>query len=172
MKKIIFAYFFILCSFSLSAQSTSSLVDEEVIKNTIISSTEHWINGNLEALTSQLVNKPYFLWTVTNGNEPGDVITLRGWDNYKNFMRERFQKRDSNFRQLMGKNKITRDQWSIQIRNDIAFVSFNQHTENEQSKMDSTETMVLEKIDGVWKIAMQTALIDFKDATPPIRTKY
>ena len=74
----------------------------------------------------------------------------------------------------MRKSVITRDQWQIQVRGNTAYVSYNQHAENaeKQTKGDVTETRVMEKINGVWKIAMQSSLGNFKHATPPIRTKY
>ena len=148
--------------------------DEEEIKKLMVDETNYFVERNFDKWAESWVKEPYITFTVTNGGEPGDVLTFRGWDSLKTFMSNFLGKLPPAFTTAMKKTTVTRDEWQIQTRGNTAFVSFNQHTENveKQTKSDVTETRVLEKINGVWKVAMQATLVDFKDATPPIRTKY
>jgi hypothetical protein len=148
--------------------------DEEDIKAVITAQRESFADGNLEAWSACFVHEPYLTWSVTNGGEPGDVLTARGWDALNDLMKKRFEKGTTETAKAMKQAKVTTNQWNIQIRSNVAYVTYNQHVDNEekQTKMDSTETRVLEKISGKWKITLQATLVDFKDATPPIRTKY
>ncbi len=171
MKNLLACLAFFLCIVSLSsAQNT----EEEAIKKVLIHETEMWLDRNLEAWSASFVHEPYLTWTVTNGGDPGDVVTMRGWEALETFMRGWFQGNTAELAKEMRKSKMTRDQWNIQIRGDIAYVSFEQHSEDDEkhTKSSSTETRVCEKTNGVWKVAMQATLADFKDATPPIRSKY
>jgi hypothetical protein len=148
--------------------------DEEDIKKFIVDETNYWIDGNFDKWADGFVHEPYLTWTVTNGGVPGDVLTMRGWEALKTFMGGWFKNYNSETAKKMNKSEVTRDNWQIQIRSNVAYVSFNQHSVNAETKqiLDMTETRVLEKISGSWRIAMQASLADFKDATPPIRTKY
>ena len=70
MKNALLLFCLLCLTTQLWAQTPSvNSEEEEAIKKVIISGTEAWIEGNLEAYTSLFVNKPYFLWAVTNGNE-------------------------------------------------------------------------------------------------------
>ena len=148
--------------------------DEEDIKKVMSSNTEYWLDGNLEAWSEGFIHEPYLTWSVTNGGEPGDVITTRGWEALKTFMTGWFASDKSALVKEWRKSKDTSDNWLIQIRSNTAYVSFNVHSENEEkkTKSDKTEIRVLEKINGNWKVAVSTTLVDFKDATPPIKSKY
>jgi hypothetical protein len=146
--------------------------DEEDIKAVILKETELWLDQNHDAWAESFIHEPYLTWSVTNGGEPGDVITMRSWDSLNTYMTAWFKNDMSGLTKEWRKSKTSRDKWQIQIRSNVAYVSFNQRVEGEKQKSDSTETRVLEKINGKWRIAMQATLADFKDATPPIRTKY
>lgn len=172
MKNTLLLACVFLFHIQLSAQTTAANTDEEAIKKVIVTETEQWMNQNYDAWSACFIHEIYLTWTVTNGGEPGDAVTMRGWENLKAFMQDWFQQNDNEFANEMRKTKMTRDQWNIQIRGNVAFVSFNQHSDSGSQKMDSTETRVLEKKDGAWRVAMQASVADFKDATPPIRSKY
>jgi hypothetical protein len=146
--------------------------DEEDIKAVIVNETEAFLDQKKDVWAKNFIHEPYLTWTVTNGGEPGDVLTMRGWDALNTYMDKWFGNDMSALVKEWRKAKTTRDQWQIQIRSNVAYVSFNQHSEGEKQKSDSTETRVLEKINGVWKVTLQASLADFKDATPPIRSKY
>jgi hypothetical protein len=148
--------------------------DEEDIKKLIVNETEMWLDQKHDAWAESFIHEPYLTWSATNSGEPGDVLTMRGWEALNEYMNAWFKNDMSALTKEWRKAKTTRDQWQIQIRGNVAYVSYNQHSENDEkkTKSDSTETRVLEKINGKWKITMQTTLADFKDATPPIRSKY
>lgn len=174
---LIVLLFFVAAISVADGQNTAASApnkEEEAIKKVLIHETEMWLDRNLEAWSTSFVHEPYLTWTVTNGGDPGDVVTMRGWEALETFMRGWFQGNTAKLAKEMRKSKMTRDQWNIQIRGDVAYVSFEQHSEDDEkhTKSSSTETRVCEKTNGVWKVAMQATLADFKDATPPIRSKY
>ena len=146
--------------------------DEEDIKAVITKQRESFIEADLEAYSTCFVHEPYLTWTVTNGGDPGDGLTVRGWDSLSLATSKLFKNRTPERTKALKKSVVTCDKWNIQIRGNVAYVSFNQRGEGEKQKMDSTETRVLEKTNGIWKVAMQATVADFKDATPPIRSKY
>jgi predicted ester cyclase len=148
--------------------------EEEDIKAVIINETEMFLDQKKDAWAENFIHEPHLTWSVTNGGEPGDVLTMRGWDALNTYMNVWFGNDMSAMVKEWRKAKTTHDKWNIQIRSNVAYVSYNQHMDNaeKQTKMDSTETRVLEKINGKWKIVMLTALADFKDATPPRKSKY
>jgi Domain of unknown function (DUF4440) len=152
----------------------SVLSEEEAIKKLINDEREAWVERDFNKWAEGWVKAPYITWTVTNGGEPGDVLTYRGWDSLSAYMSATLAKYPPAFTTAMRKSVVTCDQWNIQIRGNLAYVVYNQHAENaeKQTKSDSTETRVLEKVNGVWKLTLQSTLVDFKDATPPIRSKY
>lgn len=165
-QALIFLFFLMPC---LRAQNPQ----EEAIKNVIINETEHFLNVDFKAWSESFVQEPYFLWSVTNGGEPGDVITNRGWEEFWRAMKTNwFDAKPEAWAKEMRKSTVTRHNWTIQIRGDVAWVHYLQRAETETQKVETTETRVLERKNGVWKIAMQTTLTDFKDAVPPILPKH
>lgn len=150
--------------------------DEEEIKAAIISETEIFRTGNLEAYMAHYAQVPYVLWSVTNGMDPGSVLTLHGYDAVKAMMASFpwFKNYDPNKVPTPSTSVTTRLDWNVQIRGNTAFVSFLEHNENpeKQTKNDVVNTRVLEKINGKWQFVMLSALMDFKNATPPIKGKY
>ena len=157
--------------------ATTSNSDEEAIKTLITAELESFKKGNLEEFMAHHAQVPYLLWTVTNGMDPGDVLTYRGYDAFKEFVQNLpwFKNyKPTNDAPKPDMNVVTRDKWNIQFRGNIAYVTYNEHNENaeKQTKVDGTVTKIVEKINGQWKIVLTSALMDFKDATPPIRSKY
>ena len=146
--------------------------EEEDIKKVITKQRESFIDADLEAYSTCFVHEPYLTWTVTNLGNPGDGFTVRGWDSLSVATSKLFKSRTPERTKEWKMSVVTCDKWNIQIRSNMAYVSFNQHSENPEQKMDSTETRVLEKTNGIWKVAMQATVADFKDATPPMRSKY
>lgn len=156
-------------SIPLFAQNTT----KESIKKVIIDETEYFLDANFDAWAASFVQEPYLLWSVTNGGQPGDVITNRGWDEFRKAMKTGwFDAKPDAWAKEMRKAKTTRLNWNIQIRGNVAWVSYTQRSETLEQTTETTETRVLERIKGNWKIAMQTTLTDFKDAKPPLRSKY
>ena len=151
--------------------------EDEEIKQLIIGENEAFSAGNIDAFMDCYAQVPYLLWTVTNGMEPGDVLTFRGYDALKAFAQGLpwFKNYKPNPNATPKPNNgMTKDNWNIQFRGNVALVTFDEHWKNEEKKtnVDLTVTKTLEKINGKWKLIITSALADFKDATPPIRTKY
>jgi hypothetical protein len=149
--------------------------EEEAIKKVIIEEGRDFGRGNLEAFMGAYANVPHVLWTVTNLGEPGDVLTYRGYDALKSFAEsmpwfKTFKPEDAQ----KPVSDAPRDNWQFQFRGNIAMVNFEEHWINDKTKakVDATVIKNFEKINGQWKLITTSALADFKDATPPIRTKY
>ena len=159
----------LLLNTSLGAQNAA----ETAIKSLIVNETEYFLDVNYSAWSACFVQTPDLLWSVTNGAEAGDVITNRGWEAFSKAMKtDWFDAKPDAWAKEMRKSTITRLNWNIQIRGNVAWVSYTQRSETSEQKVESTETRVLERVKGSWKIAMQTTLTDFKDAVPAIRSKY
>lgn len=148
--------------------------EEEAIKKLLTTETSSFWSSNYDGWANCYIHEPYLVATLTNGGEPGDVMTFRGWDKLNAVISSIIKSNASKPEAERPKYNGTIDQWTIQIRGNTAYASYNHHFEDKikQTKMDMTETRVLERINGAWKIVMQSTLADFKDATPPIRSKY
>jgi hypothetical protein len=150
--------------------------EEETIKKIISEEGIAFSQGNVDAFMDTYHAVPYLLWTVTNGMEPGDVLTFRGPEELKTFAQSLpwFKSFDPKNVQKHPTDTSLRDNWNIQFKNNIAIANFDEHwiNDKEKQKLNLTGIKILEKINGQWKIIMTSALADFKDATPPIRSKY
>jgi hypothetical protein len=170
MKRYLATLAFLLLFATASHAQTPA---EDAIKNIIIAETEHFLNADFGAWSACFVQKPYLLWSVTDGGEVGDVITYRGWEDFQSAMKTSwFDAKPDAWAKEMRKAQVTRHNWIIQIRGKVAWASFTQRSETPQQMTETTETRVLEKQKGVWKMAQQTTLTDFKDAVPPLRSGY
>lgn len=159
-----------------ATETPSVKEDEEAIKKCLSDEGIAFSQGNINAFMDTYNPVPYLLWTVTNGMDPGDVLTFRGYDALKAFAQnlpwfKNFKPENS---PKMTTDGTIRDNWNFQFRGNTAIVNFDEHwiNDKEKSKVDLTVIKILEKINGQWKMMTTSALGDFKDATPPIRSKY
>ena len=154
----------------------TSQMEEEAIKKVIIDETKAFNEGNIEALMDAHGDVPYFQWAVTNGGEPGDALTYRSTKAFKDWAINLpwFKNYNPNNPPKPSATQMLKDNWNIQIKGNIAIVTLDEHWINEQAKtkLDVTISKILEKLNGKWKIINTAAVGDFKDATPPIRSKY
>jgi len=153
----------------------SQTTEEEAIKNLVIEEGRAFMRGNLEAFMGFYANTPYILWTVTNLGEPGDVLTFRGYDALKGYAES--MPWFKSFKPENSQRPVpdpVRNNWQFQFRGNIAMVNFDEHWINDKAntKVTGTVIKILERINDQWKIITTSVLVDFKDATPPIRTKY
>jgi ketosteroid isomerase-like protein len=159
-----------------NAEMPTPNLEEETIKKIISEEGIAFSQGNVDAFMDTYHAVPYLLWTVTNGMEPGDVLTFRGPEELKTFAQSLpwFKSFDPKNVQKHPTDTSLRDNWNIQFKNNIAIANFDEHwiNDKEKQKLNLTGIKILEKINGQWKIIMTSALADFKDATPPIRSKY
>lgn len=165
---------------SLAQEKPSSSIssigqEKEIIKQVIIDETTHFYNGDYESWSKSFVHSPNLFWAVTPTDNPGESMTLLGWSNISVALKVGWFDLMSKEDLEAAKNfKRTRDKWIIEVRDHVAWVSFTQTDKNEVNKTtaSSTETRVLEKIDGHWKLVQQSTIVDFKNASPPIKSKY
>ena len=157
-------------------ETFNKAIEEGAIKKVILNEGIAFSQGNIDAFMDTYNNAPNILWTVTNGMEPGDVLTFRGYDALKAFSQslpwfKDFKPKNS---EKISTDGALRDNWNFQFKGNIAIVNFDEHWINDKakSKVDLTCIKILEKINGQWKIITTSALADFKDATPTIRSKY
>ncbi len=147
--------------------------DEVAIKKCINDATQFFYKGDYENWKNTWLDADYIVWTVTPSGNPGAAIRIYGFDDlsktFKGWM-------DGRPVRNVGKNMVhERDNWIIEVRDDVAFVTFEDNVTNTNPdgyKGLVYETRVLEKIDGTWKMVQLNAIFDFKNATPQMRSKY
>ena len=166
----------LLGGFTITEPPVPVSIEEEAIKKVIIDETKAFNEGNIEALMDAHGDVPYFQWAVTNGGEPGDALTYRSTKAFKDWAINLpwFKNYNPNNPPKPSATQMLKDNWNIQIKGNIAIVTLDEHWINEQAKtkLDVTISKILEKLNGKWKIINTAAVGDFKDATPPIRSKY
>jgi hypothetical protein len=150
--------------------------EEEDIKKIILDETKAFQAGNIDAFMDMYADVPYLIWTVTNGGEPGDVLTYRGYKSLKEWAMNLpwFKNYKPDSPPNPNASVWEKDNWNIEIKGNIAIINFDEHWiyGKEKSKLNVTVIKILERINGKWKFINTSALGDFKDAVPPIRTKY
>jgi ketosteroid isomerase-like protein len=152
--------------------------EEEVIKAVLIKETSSFWNGDYDGWASCYLHEPHLLCTLTNAGDPGDVVTFKGWEKLSTTVGGWLKNSPPKSAEEKAKEAAVRktiyDDWNINIRGNVAYASYKQTFKNDEKKtsMDFIETRTLEKIKGEWRIALQSTLVDFKHATPPMRSKY
>ncbi|MEY4190214.1 MAG: hypothetical protein RIR17_950 [Planctomycetota bacterium] len=171
MFEKMFASSFLVCVLAFTCVNAQNL-DEESVKKVILNEAEYFQNKNFEGWSESYASVPGFLWCVTNGGEPGDVITFRNLEELKSTAKKFIFDNKASVPKTESP-KVTNADWNIQIRGDVALVHFRTIIEEAPAqKLETTEMRVLERHNGSWKIVMLTSLWDFKDAVPPKRSSY
>lgn len=146
MKTIIALLLPFLFSLSLSAQTVH---DETTIKKIIEGETLAFANADLDTWSGYFVHAPYLRWTVS------PTMSFDGWDalyqGAKSFLESPSGRSAAN--EL---HTITRENWTIQIIGDMAWVKFMQITDG--NPVAAHQFRVLERSGGIWKIAMLSAV--------------
>jgi hypothetical protein len=101
-----------------------------------------WAN-DFEKWSTYWVHAPYIRRV---GSSPTSGVTyIEGWDAIGAAMKEAMAKGAP-------MPKVTRDNHNVRVYRDSAFVTFDQHGEQNGAKVLTRETRVLEKRDGKWKL--------------------
>jgi hypothetical protein len=162
--------------YSAPEETFNQAKEEEAIKKVILNEGIAFSQGNIDAFMDTYADVPYLIWTVTNGGEPGDVLTYRGYKALKEWAMNLpwFKNYKPDSPPSPNANVWEKDNWNIEIKGNIAIVNFDEHWlyGKEKSKLNVTVIKILERINGKWKFINTSALGDFKDAVPPIRSKY
>lgn len=172
MKKVLMMISVALYATAIFSQSPSVMSEEEAIKQALTKETASFWSADYEGWANSYVHEPYLVSTLTNGGDPGDVMTFWGWEALDNTVSQWIKGMLAAPADKRPKYNGKIDKWNIQIRGNMAYVTYNHHFEDNVTKMDVIEQRVVEKINGAWKIVMSSTLADFKDATPPMRSKY
>jgi len=144
--------------------------DQHQIKQVVNRETQAFYDRDFTTWKKCFAHSPDLVWTVTNSNKPGDVITIRGWssfqDKVKGWMKNPPSRKPSNL-------NSSRDRWNIQVRGDVAFISFSDlhYDKSSGGHIEVTDTRVLEKLDGQWRIIQLSSLFDFADAISASQSK-
>jgi len=150
--------------------SGSSGYDEEKEKKAIIESltaeTENFYKRDYEGVIKYFVHSDYAFHAWNNGD--GTFSAKVGWsainERYKNYIKDNPVPAGSS-----SHPKVERHNMIFKFFNsNVAFVTWDQYNSDEEMKTYwlSKETRIMEKQDGLWKIANMTAFWDYKNQIP------
>jgi len=147
--------------------SGSAGYDEEKEKNAIIETltaeTENFFKGDYERVIKCFVHSDYAYHAWNNSD--GTFNATVGWpainEKYKSYFKDNpVSAGSSNHPKVERRNMIFKF-----FNSEIAFVTWDQYNSDGEMKTFrlSKETRIMEKQDGLWKIANMTALWDYKN---------
>lgn len=150
--------------------SGSSGFDEEQEKKAIIESinaeTAAFFKRNYDEVIKYFVHTDYAFHAWNNGD--GTFSATVGWpainDKYKNYIKDNPVPAGSS-----SHPKVERRNMIFKFFNsNLAFVTWDQYNSDSEKKTFrlSKETRIMEKQDGLWKIANMTAFLDYKNLVP------
>jgi|GEM_PF-5279593 len=126
--------------------------DEEVIKNVIAAETNHFHKKDMDSWSETVVQSDYFAGVYAL--KDGQVNKSIGFENAKSTLHQYLKE--------AGDYKIPtveRKNWNIQIRDNVAWATYDQTTGYPDQVDDSIEMRICEKIEGQWKIAYNVVAI-------------
>ena len=138
---------------SISAVQSRVAPDSVEIMNVIQGESAAFWNKDFDAWSSFWVHAPYA--RIMGWWKAGGISVTEGWEaigtNMKQVMRE-------NPKPNPTASRLRRDKINLQVRGDVAWVTFDQYgLDTGDKRMDmpglSRETRVLEKQGGTWRIA-------------------
>jgi hypothetical protein len=174
MKRISFILLLICCTlFGLGQtgnQSAHTNFNEEKEKKAIIASltaeTENFYKRDYEGVIKYFVHTDYAFHAWNNSD--GTFNATVGWpainEKYKNYIKENPVPAGSS-----SHPKVERRNMIFKFFNPkLAFVTWDQYNSDSEKKTFqlSKETRIMEKQDGLWKIANMTAFWDYKNVIP------
>lgn len=143
--------------------------DEAAIKAVVTGETAAYVRRDFDAWAAFYVDSPQTSYALTPNYGPGTVVYSQDFAAMKQNM-QRWMKTSP-------KSEMTSDgyeKWNIKVVGTMAWARFIQHTTlvATSTKVDLVELKVLEKINGQWKISTSSAIADFKNASPPMKSTY
>jgi hypothetical protein len=174
MRTVTFILFLVcsaLFSYSQAVNSSgSSGLNEEKEKKAIIESltaeTENFYKRDYEGVVKYYVHTDYAFhsWNHADGTFNATV----GWpainEKFKNYIKENPVPKDSS-----SHPKVERRNMLCKFfTSNLAFVTWDQYNSDSEMKTYrlSKETRIMEKQDGLWKIANMTSFWDYKNLIP------
>jgi hypothetical protein len=145
----------------------SNEINEEAEKNAIIESltaeTENFYKRDYEGIIKYFVHADYAFHSWNNAD--GTFNATVGWpaisEKYKNYIKDNpVQEGTSNDTKVERRNMIFKF-----FTSNLAFVTWDQYNSDAENKTYhlSKETRIMEKQNGLWKIANMTAFWDYKN---------
>lgn len=150
MKK---SFILILGGLLLWGQTFSQTADQEAIKKVCLAELQAYVNFNHDSIASYHVQSAdeQLAWN----NADGTYGTESGWEAISRMLKDYFK---------TGKKenlKITSDNFTFVIKNDMAFASFKWSSQNAEGKTTQMqEYRTLLKINGLWKILAVQAYVN------------
>lgn len=173
--KIATLFFVLVCSVLIGfgqaeGQSGSAGLNEETEKKAIIESltaeTENFYKRDYEGVIKYFVHADYAFHAWNNGD--GTFSAKVGWpainEKYKTYIKDNPVPAGSS-----SHPKVERRNLLFKFFNsNLAFVTWDQYNSDSEMKtyQHSKETRIMEKQDGLWKIANMTAFWDYKNLIP------
>jgi hypothetical protein len=151
MKK---SFILILGVLLFCAHSYSQTADQEAIKKVCIAETQAYVDFDFDAWASYHVQSAddQLAWNAPDGSFGSES----GWETISKGMKDYFQ---------TGKKKnvkLSSDNYSFVIHDDMAFVWFNASSQNTEGKTTLAKGFrTLLKINGQWKILAVQAYINY-----------
>jgi ketosteroid isomerase-like protein len=163
MKKLLFVLLLGLSS-SAFAQTVD---DEEAIKKVIVADFDAFINRDFQAWVNAYVDSPQNVYMITPGRSAGQLTYRIGFQNMKAASEASFKTPIKGLFDI-----IDRKDWNFRIIGNVAWVSYRSTFKMGEDLIPAAELKVFEKMDGQWKISATASIGDYKNATPPIPSKY
>jgi hypothetical protein len=150
MKK---SFILILGGLLFRGQTFSQTADQEAIKKVCLAEVQAYVNFNYDSLASYHVQSAndQLAWN----NPDGSYGSESGWKAISNNLKDYFK---------TGKKenlKLSSENFTFVIKNDMAFASFNwssQNTEGTTIQIQQYQTLL--KINGLWKILAVQAYVN------------
>ena len=161
MKKIIAIYISVLFINPSFSQTIAQEDEIKLILNTIEKETDCYYNRDIDCYSSHWSNSE--LSFLTYNNSDGSVHAARGYENITTGVRKHFENNPKD-KKLKSKRNIIRQNIEYEFFSPTtAYVMWDQYNENRISKTYtySSETRLMKKEGGAWKILNITALWDY-----------
>lgn len=164
MKKTLFVLLMAVSGYAF-AQST----EEERVKKVAIDETDAYVRRDFQAWADCYVDAPTTTFIGTPNGNPGGLMASTDFQKVAQGMKNWMKASPQSEMQV-----LKRDNWIVRVNGTMAWVAYDQQNLmiKPERKINSKELKVLEKTDGGWKIAATSTVWDFKNADPPIPSKY
>lgn len=162
MKKTLFVLLMAVSGYAF-AQTT----DEEAIKKVIVDEFNAYINRDFQAWVNAYVDSPQNTYMITPGRSAGTLVYRSGFEKMRVASEASFKNPIKGLFDI-----IDRKDWNFRILGNVAWVSYRSTFKMGEDLIPAAELKVFEKINGQWKISATASIGDYKNATPPIPSKY
>lgn len=161
MKNIIIVILAVLFINPVFSQTMNQEAEVKLIMKILEKETDCFFNKDINCYSSHWSNSN--LAFLTNNNSDGSIHTAQGYDEIISGTQDYFENNPPN-KNLKGRRNVIRQNIEYEFYNPTtAYLMWDQYNENRISKTYtySSETRLMKKEDGEWKIFNVTALWDY-----------